>query len=332
MNELDRWIAEYRPLSEPLTEEEIMRLKKRILKKSRPKRKSYRLILILAAAVCLLAACGAVAIGLFDSMTDVNQTNKMIEKYSMTLENPPSATVDGHTVTVQAILRSDNVARVIYDITGSERELANYLRTRDSEGRIVLRIRMLTNDQPSGHIDENALSDYKNQVRQSASIGKVPGTNSIRYFADLDLTDDTDTVSIYVVSQENGAEVLQIDLPEPIAEKELSPSDAALTVTADGDEINCQLQKIRITPFRLILEGTYESPSQSSPSDADWNSLIHLYGANGKEIRIGKDGDFFTASGYNGDDDFSIELGSYDLLDPEEVKEIEIGEARYPVE
>lgn len=330
MNELDRIMTEYKPISEPLTEEEMLKLKQKVLQKSRPKRKTYRLILALAAAMCLLAACGAVAIGLFDSMSDTNQTTKMVEKYSLALENPPSATVDGHTVTVQAIIRSDNIARVIYDITGSERQLNNdWMTFRDSEDRAIIRVQMLTNGQPSGHTD--ILPDHENQMRQSASIGKIPENNSVRYFADLFLTEDADTVSVYVLSENGSAEVLQAELPEPIEEKELSLSDAALTVTAEGVKIDCLLQKIRITPFRVTVEGICEGNGPHAPIEADWSDLIHLYDTDGKEIRIGKDGSFFSASGHMGDKDFSVELGSYDLLDPADVTEIEIGGVKYPV-
>lgn len=279
-----------KPLSEPLAEEEMLKLKQKILQKSRPKRKTHRLILVLAAAMCLLVACGAVAIGLFDSMSDTNQTTEMVEKYSLALENPPSTTVDGHTVTVQAIICSDNIARVIYDITGSEKQLNDWTRFYDSEDRAILRIQMFTNGQPSGHTD--VVPDHDNQIRQSSSIGKVPKNNSFRFFADLSLTDGTDTVSVYVLSEDNSAEVLQAELLEPIEEKELSFSDAALTATAEGVKIHCLIQK----------------------------------------IRIGKDGSFFSASGHTGDKDFSAELGSYDLLDPEEVAKIEIGGVKYPIE
>lgn len=329
MNELDQMMTEYKPISEPLTEEEMLKLKQKILQKSRSKRKARRLILALAAAVCLLAACGAAAIGLFDSMSDTNQTAKMVEKYSLAPENPLRAAVDGHTVTVQAILRSDNIARVIYDITGSERQLNDWTFFGDSEGRAIVRVQMLTNGQPSGHTD--VLPDHENQMRQSASIGAVPESNSVRYFADLSLTEDADTVSIYVLSEGGSAEVLQAALPEPIEEKELSLPDAALSVTAEGVKIDCLLQKIRITPFRVIVEGICEGNGPYAPIEADWSGLIRLYGTDGKEIRIGKDGSFFSANGHMGDKDFSVELGSYDLLDPADVTEIEIGGVKYPV-
>lgn len=319
MNKLEHIMTEYQPLSEPLTEKEIKELKQRVLEKSRTKRKPYRLMLTLAAAMCLLAACGAAAIGLFDSMADTNQTTEMVEKYSLALENPPSTTVDGHTVTVQAVIRSDTIARVVYDISGSKRQVNDWMSFRDSKNRVMLRIQMRTNGQPSGHAD--TLPDHENQIRQIAPIGAVSDNHSVRCFADLDLTDGADTVSVYVLSEDGGAEVLQAALPEPIEEKELILSDTTL---------GCHIREIRLTPFRLILEGTWEGTGQETPIDTDWSELVHLYDADGKEIYIGKDGSFFSASGHTGDTDFSIELDSYDLMDPADAAGIEIDGVRYP--
>ncbi len=338
MNELDKLMAEYKPLSEPLNSAQMQALKKNVLSKAKQKKKTkgknYKLLLLLAAAMCLLAACGAVAIGLFDSMTDVNRTAKMVEKYSLALENPPSATVDGHTVTVQAVIRSESIARLIYDVTGSKKQILNWDSFRDSEDRTLLRIQPLTNGQKSGHTDAvpGSREVGYHQLRQSGVVGKVPESNSVRIFADLDLTEDADTVSLYILSESGGAQVLQIELPEPIAEKEISLPDAVLSFRADGREAHCTIQKIRITPFRLTFEGTYEGTEHSIiVSDADWNHLIYLYDKDGEKIRAGKNGSFYGASGGFADKAFSLELDSYDLLDPAEIAEIEINGIRYPL-
>jgi len=338
VNELDKLMAEYKPLSEPLNSAQMQALKKNVLSKAKQKKKTkgtnYKLLLLLAAAMCLLAACGAVAIGLFDSMTNVNRTAKMVEKYSLALETPPSATVDGHSVTVQAVIRSDSIARLIYDVTGSKKQILNWDSFRDSEDRTLRRIQPLTNGQKSGHTDAvpGSREVGYHQLRQSGVVGKVPESNSVRFFADLDLTEGADTVSLYILSENGGAQVLQIELPEPIAEKELSLPDAALSFRADGREAHCTIQKIRITPFRLTFEGTYEGTEHSIiVSDAYWNHLIYLYDKDGRKIRAGKNGSFYGASGGFADKAFSLELGSYDLLDPAEIAEIEINGIRYPL-
>ena len=338
MNELDKLMAEYKPLSEPLNPAQIQELKKNVLSKAKSKKKtkgkSYKLLLLLAAAMCLLAACGAMAVGLFDSMTDVNRTAKMVEKYGLALENPPSATVDGHSVTVQAIIRSDTIARIIYDVTGSKRQILNWDSFRDSEDRTIIRIQPLTNGRESGHTDAvpGSREVGYHQLRQSGVVGKVPESDSVRFFADLDLTEGADTVSLYILSETGGAQVLQISLPEPIAEKELSLPDAALSFRTDGREARCTIQKVRITPFRLTFEGIYEGTEHSIiVSDADWNHLIYLYNKDGEKIRAGRNGSFYGASGGFADKEFSLDLGSYDLLDPAEIAEIEINGVRYPL-
>lgn len=281
MNELDNLIAEYAPLSSPLPEEELQALKKRVLSKSLPKRKPYKLMIALAAAMCLLAACGAIASGFFDSMTTMNQTTALVEKYGQILENPPSVTVDGHT-----------------------EELPGY-------------------ESSVGYC----------QLRQSGPIGRVSETGSTRYFADFDLTDGADTVSLYVLSEDGTAEIMQIDLPEPAAEKQSVLPHVVYHLNADDQEIEYIFLQVTITPFRITLEGIHNDDSMNLwDNDPDWYSLIHLYNAEGKEIQIGREGTFYTAGGSLGPEDFSVTLGSYNLIDPEEIVEIEIDGNRYPLQ
>lgn len=337
MNELDKLMEQYEPISSPLPEDELRALRKRVLAGSRPKKKSCRLMIALAACICLLAACGVIAAGLFDSMTHVNQTSLLVEKYGQVLEDPPSVTVDGHTLTWQAIIRSDSVARIIYDITGSQQQTNDWISFRDeAEDRWVLRVQPLTNGQPAGHTEELpgiGSSAGRCQLRQSGPIGKVSETGSTRYFADLDLTEGADTISLYVLSEDGTAEVLQAALPEPAAEKCSALPDVIYPVSTNDGQADYIFQQVTITPFRIILEGVHEDASMSLLDDGpDWYSLIHLYDAEGEEIQIGKDGSFYTASGSLGPEDFTVTLGSYDLIDPEKVAEIEINKERFPLE
>lgn len=289
---------------------------------------------MLAAAMCLLAACGAAALGLFDSMTGTNQTFALVEKYGTTMENAPSAETDGHTVTVRAILRSDTITRVIYDISGSKRSVNSWDRFKDAEGDTILRVQFLTNNQPSGHTDElpGSFKTVYNQLRQSGPIGKVPDENACRWYADFDLTENVASVSIYLLSERNGAEVIQVELPDPVAERELLLSDAPLMLPFGQDTISCKIQQVLITPFRVTLCGTHNSQMNSLlKADGNWNELVKLYDIHGEEIQIGKDGSLNTMSGSVGPDSFTIELDCYDLLDPAEVTEIEIDSIRYPL-
>lgn len=333
MNELDKLIEAYEPLSEPLSQLEIQALKKNVLAKAAPKKKNYKLILALAAAMCLLAACGAAAIGLFDSMTGVNQTEAMVEKYGLALDNPPSAAVDGHTVTVQAVIRSNTIARIIYDVTGPERKANAWASFRDSQDRTLLRVQLCNDGQPTGHItDVPGLETGRiGQNRQFGPIGKVTETGSIRYFADMDLEENADTISMYILYEAGGAEVLQIDLPKAIAEKNCSLPDIAFYPDSDDKNTEYILENVTITPFRLTLTGIHNDGLMSLfENEPDWNKSIHLYDTNGEEIKFGRKGTFFTASGSVGPDEFTVELGSYDLIDPASVSEIEVNGIKYP--
>lgn len=337
MTELDRLFAEYEPLSPPLEEQEIQAIQKRIQMKTAPRRINRRLAILLAAAMCLLAACGAIAIGLFDTMTDVNQTEKLVKKYGLVLEEPQSVTVDGHTVTLQAMIRSDTIARIVYDVSGSENEANSWGSFENPlTGRMHLRVQPLTNGQPSGYTD--LIPDYGSEagycmLRQSGPVGHVSESNSTRYFADFDLTENADTVSLYVLYESGGAEVLQAPLPEPAAEKQAALPDVAIPVTTEEGEVNYIFQQVVITPFYLSLSGIHNDELMTLwDAPYDWYQYIRLYDANGKELQIGRDGTFFTTSGNLGPDDFTIELGTYDLLDPSEVAEIEIDGVRYPVD
>lgn len=334
MNELDKLIESYEPLSEPLSQLEMQALKKKVLAKAAPKKKNYKLILALAAAMCLLAACGAAAIGLFDSMTNVNQTETMVEKYGLTLDNPPSAAVDGHTITIQAVIRSDTIARIIYDVTGSERKANAWASFRDSQNRTLLRVQLCNDGQPAGHITDipKLETGRIGQNRQSGPIGKAAESGSTRYFADMDLEENADSISIYILYEAGGAEVLQINLPEPIEEKNGSLPDAVFYPYAGEKNTAYIFQNVTITPFRLILTGIHNDAQLSLlyDNEPDWNKFIHLYNADGKEITFGRENTFYTGGGSVGSDEFTVELGSYDLIDPASVSEIEINGVKYP--
>lgn len=335
MNKLDQLMAQYQPLSAPLTDSELQHLKRRVMSKSRPRHRARRISLALAAAVCLLAACGAAVIGLFDTMTGTNQTAAMVEEYGLTIENPQSAQVDGHTVTVHAVIRSDTIARIIYDVSGSRRQVSDWETFRDKDGRVVLRIQPVTNGQPSGHVD--ALPGFReteaSQLRQSGFIGKTEDTGAMRCYADLDLTEDADTVSLYIQSESGGAEVIEVPLLNPVPEKALTFEEPVqLTVSTRDGNLECELYSIVVTPFRLTVEGTRIGNLGMMSADlTELQNHIRLCNQDGTEIKLGKDGSLFTASGSYDEKDFTIELNSYDLLNPSDITSIEIDGVSYPL-
>lgn len=116
MTELERWMNDHPPLSEPLTAQETAALREKVLAR-RPKLRVVRgwRVAIAAAALCLVAA-GAVVLGFFQPMSTANEANALVQKYGTVLEEPLTSSIAGHTVTVRALLRGQNTLRVLYDV------------------------------------------------------------------------------------------------------------------------------------------------------------------------------------------------------------------------
>lgn len=116
MTELERWMNDHPPLADALTAEETAALRAKVLAR-RPRvhvLRGWRLAAA-AAALCLVAA-GAVVLGLFHPMSAANETNALVQKYGEVLDEPLTAEINGHTVSVKALLRDKNTLRVLYDV------------------------------------------------------------------------------------------------------------------------------------------------------------------------------------------------------------------------
>lgn len=331
--ELEVWMTAHETFSPALDDTETESLKKRILSKKISGRHPVRMFLVLAAVMCLLAACGAAAVGLFDSMAETNRTEDLVEAYGLTLDDPPSLTADGRTLTVQSIIRSDTTARIIYDVTGNSRQVTSWSTIRQEDGTILLRTQFLSGQTP---YDENGAYTHQNLLRQSGHMGKTEDGHAIRCFADIDIPEGTEHVDLFLLSEEHEAESLTLELPEPIPDLQAKLPDAPVTFSPpdkNGSDVDAVICRIQVTPFRLVLEGTFLSPVDSlQGTGLEWENQITLYDAHGQEILVGKDGSYYSGGGSLGSQeqpDFQIELNSYDLIDPAEVYEAEIGGIRY---
>lgn len=112
MTELERWMNDHPPLADALTAEETAALRAKVLAR-RPKPRVLRgwRLAAAAAALCLVAA-GAVVLGLFHPMSAANEANALVQKYGEVLDEPLTAEINGHTVSVKALLRGQNTLRV----------------------------------------------------------------------------------------------------------------------------------------------------------------------------------------------------------------------------
>ena len=120
MTELERWMNDHPPLADALTAEETAELRAKVLAR-RPKLHALRgwRLAAAAAALCLVAA-GAVVLGLFHPMSAANETNALVQKYGEVLDEPLTAEINGHTVSVKALLRDKNTLRVLYDVDNAK--------------------------------------------------------------------------------------------------------------------------------------------------------------------------------------------------------------------
>ena len=105
MTELERWMDDHPPLADALTAEETAALRQKVLAR-RPRLHALRgwRVMAAAAALCLVAA-GAVVLGLFHPMSAANETNALVQKYGVVLDEPLTAEINGRTVSVKALLR-----------------------------------------------------------------------------------------------------------------------------------------------------------------------------------------------------------------------------------
>lgn len=116
MTELERWMNDNPPLADALTAEETAALRQKVLAR-RPRLHALRgwRLAAAAAALCLVAA-GAVVLGLFHPMSAANETNALVQKYGVVLDEPLTAEINGRTVSVKALLRGQYTLRILYDV------------------------------------------------------------------------------------------------------------------------------------------------------------------------------------------------------------------------
>lgn len=203
MTELERWMNAHPPLADALTAEETAALRQKVLAR-RPKPRVLRgwRLAAAAAALCLVAA-GAVVLGLFHPMSAANETNALVQKYGEVLDEPLTAEINGHTVSVKALLRDKNTLRVLYDVDNAKGMEPNdlvwdtgafYLRAADNSGD--KRLYIASNAQV-GPCYGYAIGSWA--TRNTVSEGDV-----LSCYVDIPLTQTaTDTRTLYICDLTN---------------------------------------------------------------------------------------------------------------------------------
>ena len=343
MTELERWMNDRPPLAEPLTAEEAAVLRQKVLAR-RPKPRvlrSWRLIAA-AAALCLVAA-GAVVLGFFHPMSAANETNALVQKYGEVLDEPLTAELNGHTITVKALLRGQNTLRVLYDVDNAQGlepwdlvwSTANFIYIPTEESALDKRMYTVTNF-GTGLCGGYAIGPFETR-------GAASESDTLSCFVDIPLHSNPTKARTLWIGDLNNYDAkasVQVQLPEavePVAvaldtsiELKGGPwfhydlTDEEREAFPDG---TFNITGLRIEPLAVSLVGSDYKSEPRNLSRYNVQGRVKLYRADGTEITYGWDGNFFQGQ-YS---PTVLRVDSYDIIDPEAVAYVEIDGERFEV-
>lgn len=349
MTELERWMNDNPPLADALTAEETAALRQKVLTR-RPRVAALRgwRVMAAAAALCLVAA-GAVVLGLFHPMAAANETSALVQKYGVVLDEPLTAEINGHTVSVKALLRGQDTLRVLYDVDHAQGMEPNdlvwdtgafYLRAADNSGDKRLYI---ANNAQVGPCYGYAIGSWA--TRNAVSEGDV-----LSCYVDIPLTQTaTDTRTLYVCDLTNHkasahvkvmlpdmAEAVTLNVKKTIALKgghwfhyDMTEEEAEQYPDATFD-----IEEIRIEPLAVSVIGKSHGSPAGETSRYDVQSRVKLLRADGSEMTYGWDGSFY-AGDYGRIDNsaglMTLRVDTYDLIDPAAIAYVEIDGERFEV-
>lgn len=343
MTELERWMDDHPPLADALTAEETAALRQKVLAR-RPELHALRgwRVMAAAAALCLVAA-GAVVLGLFHPMSAANEANKLVQKYGVVLDEPLTAEINGHTVTVRALLRGQNTLRVLYDVDHAQGlepwdlvwSTANFTFIPTEESAHDKRMYTVTNF-GTGLCGGYAVGSFETRNATSESgilscfvdipLHSNPAKMRTLWIGDLN---NYDAKASLKVELPDAAQPITIAADTSIAMKggpwfHYDLTDEEREAFPDG---TFNITAIRIEPLAVsIVGGDYESEPQNL-SRYNVQGRVKLYRADGSEITYGWDGNFFQGQ-YS---PTVLRVDSYDIIDPEAVAYVEIDGERFDV-
>lgn len=296
-----------------------------------------------AAALCLVAA-GAVVLGLFHPMSAANETNALVQKYGEVLDEPLTAEINGHTVSVKALLRDKNTLRVLYDVDHAQGlepwdlvwSTANFTFIPTEESALDKRMYTVTNF-GTGLCGGYAVGSFETRNATSESgilscfvdipLHSNPAKMRTLWIGDLN---NYDAKASLKVELPDAAQPITIAADTSIAMKggpwfHYDLTDEEREAFPDG---TFNITAIRIEPLAVSIVGSdYESEPRNL-SRYNVQGRVKLYRADGSEITYGWDGNFFQGQ-YS---PTVLRVDSYDILDPEAVAWVEIDGERFAVE
>lgn len=351
MTELERWMNDHPPLSEPLTAQETAALREKVLAR-RPKLRVVRgwRVAIAAAALCLVAA-GAVVLGFFQPMSTANEANALVQKYGEVLDAPLTAEISGHTVSVKALLRGQYTLRILYDVDNAQGmepddlvwDTANFTLYKP-EGASERKWDYGASNADVGPISGYAVGPWDGRYEASENdtlscFVDIPllyekSNNRTLYIGDL--TNYSAKASIKITLPD-APPTLTVDVKKTIALKgghwfhaDLTDEEAAAYPDSSFD-----IDEIRIEPLSVSVIGKSHGSPAGGNSRYDVQSRVKLFRADGSELTYGWDGSFY-AGDYgrivNSAGLMTLRVDTYDLIDPAAIAYVEIDGERFAVE
>ena len=304
-----------------------------------------------AAALCLVAA-GAVVLGLFHPMSAANETNALVQKYGEVLDEPLTAEINGHTVSVKALLRGQYTLRILYDVDNARGMEGDDL-VWDTANFTLYKPKGASErkwDYGASNVDVGPISGYavgpwdgRYEASENDTLScfvDIPllyekGNNRTLYIGDL--TNYSAKASVKITLPD-APPTLTVDMKKTIALKgghwfhyDMTDEEAEQYPDATFD-----IQEVRIEPLAVSVIGmNHGSLPLGDTSRYDVQSRVKLFRADGTELTYGWDGEFYKGS-YGRENknsgQMTLRVDSYDILDPEAVAWVEIDGERFEVE
>ena len=294
-------------------------------------------------------AAGAVVLGLFHPMSAANETNKLVQKYGVVLDEPLTAEINGHTVSVKALLRGQYTLRILYDVDNA----------RGMEGDdLVWDTANFTLYKPKGASERKW--DYG---ASNADVGPISGyavgpwdgryeaseNDTLSCFVDIPLLyEKGNNRTLYIGDLTNYSAKASVKITLPDAPPTLTV-DVKKTIALKGGhwfhydmtdeeaeqypDATFDIQEVRIEPLAVSVIGmNHGSLPLGGTSRYDVQSRVKLFRADGTELTYGWDGEFYKGS-YGRENknsgQMTLRVDSYDILDPEAVAWVEIDGERF---
>ena len=260
------------------------------------------------------------------------------------LDEPLTAEINGHTVSVKALLRDKNTLRVLYDVDHAQGlepwdlvwSTANFTFIPTEESALDKRMYTVTNF-GTGLCGGYAVGSFETRNATSESgilscfvdipLHSNPAKMRTLWIGDLN---NYDAKASLKVELPDAAQPITIAADTSIAMKggpwfHYDLTDEERKAFPDG---TFNITAIRIEPLAVSIVGSdYESEPRNL-SRYNVQGRVKLYRADGSEITYGWDGNFFQGQ-YS---PTVLRVDSYDILDPEAVAWVEIDGERFEVE